>query len=627
MKIAVYTIALNEEKHVRRWYESCKNADLVLIADTGSTDKTRYLAKSIGITVQDIHVSPWRFDVARNASLALIPADFDICIQLDMDEILPMGWRDIVEAAFETGNLWPIYKHVTSRYEDGTARTYQNYFKIHPRHGFWWKYPIHEILVHGGEIKFDRKEIDLEVEHIRDTSKKRDSYLPLLELAVREDPKDWRMNHYLNREYFYNRNWLQVLKSGYKCSEIMDGWDVERASTYMWMSEAARWLDMMPLAKYWASEATKAAPKFYEAWHWRAHIAHLMEEWSDAREFASKIETLHKGNHHLVKPEVWEWWGYDLLALANHKLNNQKDAIKYGAMALMANPNEQRLKSNLEFYQIASKQYEIKENISSENRKILWAIFARNTEKFLEYYLDCLMKQTWPKRNIYLMILTNDNTDNTEKILEEFLARFGTEFLGVHYEKESINPDLKNITNHEWNSTTLNVMGELRQKSIDFAMANNFDLYFTSDCDNFLIPQTLEKLISLNLPCVAPLLRCSIPTLSAPGISENKYYSNFHFEINSNYSFKDSEIYRKIMDNDIQGVIQVPLVHCTYLLKKNIFGFVNYMEIEGNWEYRNFAISLNKAKVEQFIDARRTYGYLTLSNHANRLYEDMDSLI
>ena len=167
----------------------------------------------MGITVQDIHVSPWRFDVARNASLALIPADIDICIQLDMDEILPIGWRDKVETAFETGNLWPIYKHVTSRYKDGTPRTYQNYFKIHPRHGFWWKYPIHEILVHGSEIKFDRKEIDLEVEHIRDSSKKRDSYLPLLELAVREDPKDWRMNHYLNREYYYQKNWIKVIRS------------------------------------------------------------------------------------------------------------------------------------------------------------------------------------------------------------------------------------------------------------------------------------------------------------------------------------------------------------------------------------------------------------------------------
>ena len=40
MKVAVYTIALNEEKHVERWYNSIKDADYILIAATGSTDKT-----------------------------------------------------------------------------------------------------------------------------------------------------------------------------------------------------------------------------------------------------------------------------------------------------------------------------------------------------------------------------------------------------------------------------------------------------------------------------------------------------------------------------------------------------------------------------------------------------------
>ena len=37
MKIAVYTIALNEENFVKRWFESAKEADYLLIADTGST--------------------------------------------------------------------------------------------------------------------------------------------------------------------------------------------------------------------------------------------------------------------------------------------------------------------------------------------------------------------------------------------------------------------------------------------------------------------------------------------------------------------------------------------------------------------------------------------------------------
>lgn len=132
LKIAVYTIALNEEHHVLRWFESAKDADLLLIADTGSTDRTIEKSESLGIAVHKIHVDPWRFDVARNASLALIPDHFDICIQLDMDEVLPPGWRRIVEQAWSEGNTWPIYRHVASRNLDGSPRNFQNYFKIHP---------------------------------------------------------------------------------------------------------------------------------------------------------------------------------------------------------------------------------------------------------------------------------------------------------------------------------------------------------------------------------------------------------------------------------------------------------------------------------------------------------------
>lgn len=79
MKIAVYTIALNEVKHIERWYESAKQADYLLIADTGSTDGTIEKAKELGINVISINVKPWRFDVARNASLAAIPSDIDYC--------------------------------------------------------------------------------------------------------------------------------------------------------------------------------------------------------------------------------------------------------------------------------------------------------------------------------------------------------------------------------------------------------------------------------------------------------------------------------------------------------------------------------------------------------------------
>jgi len=356
LKIAVYSIALNEEKHLKRWYDSAKGADLILIADTGSTDKTRELARALGITVFEISVKPWRFDVARNASLALIPEDIDLCIQLDLDEVLQDNWRPVLEDAWAQGNTWPIYKHVTERRSDGSIRSFQNYFKIHPREGFVWKYPIHEIVTPKVESFIDRKTIDLEVDHLQDKSKSRKSYLDLLELAVLESPNDWRMNHYLNREYLYVQNWVKVLSSAYKAMEIGGGWDVERASTCMWASEAAKNLEFGPLMKEWAERATVEAPEFYEAWHWRAHISHLMADWNDCYTSASKILTLRRQEHHLVKPAIWEWWGYDLIALSSHNLGNAKEAIKFGQLAIDNSPDDQRLQKNMEYYRNDLKQ-------------------------------------------------------------------------------------------------------------------------------------------------------------------------------------------------------------------------------------------------------------------------------
>jgi glycosyltransferase involved in cell wall biosynthesis len=87
VKIAVYAISKNEAMFVERFC-SAVDADLILIADTGSTDNTVELAKQHGAQVPEICITPWRFDDARNAALALLPRDIDVCVSLDLDEEL-----------------------------------------------------------------------------------------------------------------------------------------------------------------------------------------------------------------------------------------------------------------------------------------------------------------------------------------------------------------------------------------------------------------------------------------------------------------------------------------------------------------------------------------------------------
>ena len=137
--------------------------------------------------------------------------------------------------------------------------------------------------------------------------------------------------------------------------QLQQGWDVERSSTCMWASRAAWELGLTDYALNWASKATKEAPYFYEAWHWRAHIHHLLGKWSETNEFSKKILDLSRQSHHLVKPEVWDWWGYDLIALSAHKLGNQVEAVKYGELAIEGSPSDVRLQENLRYYTEALK--------------------------------------------------------------------------------------------------------------------------------------------------------------------------------------------------------------------------------------------------------------------------------
>jgi glycosyltransferase involved in cell wall biosynthesis len=188
MKIAVYTIALNEEKHVERWYNSVKDADYILIADTGSTDRTVEIAKSFGINVFNISIKPWRFDTARNVALALLPDDIDMCVSLDMDEVISEGWRESLEQT--TGNQITYVFYNDENFVNN---------RIHARHGFMWKFLMHEGVVPDRTEMIDEFSPGIEVTHVPDREKPRTQYLQLLKDALEENQDIGRFYRYLTK--------------------------------------------------------------------------------------------------------------------------------------------------------------------------------------------------------------------------------------------------------------------------------------------------------------------------------------------------------------------------------------------------------------------------------------------
>ena len=136
MKVIIYAICKNEAQFAERFMRSCAGADGVYVLDTGSTDGTPERLRALGAIVRERTIEPWRFDVARNASLDMLPLDADICICLDLDEVLCPGWREALEAAWTPGTTRARYTYVWSHTRDGGDGVVFFADKIHSRHGY-----------------------------------------------------------------------------------------------------------------------------------------------------------------------------------------------------------------------------------------------------------------------------------------------------------------------------------------------------------------------------------------------------------------------------------------------------------------------------------------------------------
>lgn len=348
LKIGVYTIALNEEQFVERWYNSAKEADYILIADTGSTDSTIQKAKNLGVNVINISISPWRFDDARNAALAALPSDLDFCIALDMDEVLVSGWRTELEKT-NSRTTRPRYNYTWSwnDVEETIPGLVYGGDKIHKRHGYRWRHPVHEVIT-ADRIEEVQEWLALEIHHHPDHTKGRGQYFPLLELSTKEDPTDDRNAFYLAREYFfYNR--LEEASAEFKrhLSLPKAVWAPERAASYRYLAKCE------PDNAYeYLQKAISTAPGRREALVELALWAYSKENWKECYAQAkSAIAIEEKPLDYLCEAFAWGSQPWDLAALSAYHLGKYKEAVKYGKKAWELEPRDARLASNLMFYQ------------------------------------------------------------------------------------------------------------------------------------------------------------------------------------------------------------------------------------------------------------------------------------
>jgi glycosyltransferase involved in cell wall biosynthesis len=353
MKVSVYAISKNEEKFAERWAKSMGEADEIYVLDTGSNDNTVEILEKNGVKVFTKIINPWRFDVARNESLSLIPDDTDICVCTDLDEVFEKGWRKKMEEAFKNGVTRLKYKYIWSFNSEGREDVVFNIEKAHSRFGYTWINPVHEILTSQNDnIAFAEGVVLM---HFPDKTKSRSQYLGLLELAVEEDPENDRNMHYLGREYMYYQRYIEAINTLKKHLKLKNAtWKDERCASMRYIAKCYTSLSNISEAYKYYIYAIAEAPYLREPWLDAAYFEYYRENWVGCIyfiEYALKIT--HREDNYITSASSWNETPYDVLSIAYYKIGMIDKAIEAVKKAISIS-DESRLKENLNIYEKAT---------------------------------------------------------------------------------------------------------------------------------------------------------------------------------------------------------------------------------------------------------------------------------
>lgn len=305
MKVVIYGLAKDEAGNVEQFMQLAGQADAVYILDTGSTDGTPELLTQHGAHVATFNYgSEFRFDHARNASLALVPPEPDtICLYLDLDERLDRDWRSKLEQVYDPD----VEEYQFYWYENqGNPITFSN-IRAHSRTTHTWIYPVHEVLT----SKHTVRSVHTGIYVTHEPQPKVRNYLPLLLTAYQESPKDPRVLHYLGREYMYLGTQNSAL---YEQALLMFHKYIDRSPSTLWAPELSQVLNYCAhcykqLGQYWQAEQyyLKSIAAFPTT---REPYLELARYYFDCQELESCLGMIHTALRITKVPDSYLYYNY-----------------------------------------------------------------------------------------------------------------------------------------------------------------------------------------------------------------------------------------------------------------------------------------------------------------------------
>lgn len=602
-------IVKNEAPVIRRCLASVRPLiDRWVIVDTGSTDGTQDIIRAqLGDLPGELHERPWR-DFAHNRSEALDLArgKSDYTLIIDADDALETVPGAAVPLLNADAYMLDIHDN---------ALLYQRPQIV--RSALPWRYRgvLHEFLTceqagPSGQVPGIRMRRNHDGARRRDPDTyRRDAQILEQALASEADPfLRARYRFYLAQSYRDSGGWEKALEH-YLARARLGYWNEE---VFFSLYQAAQLKERLGHRDQEIIDTYRAAadvlPTRAEALHGASRFCRKKERYAEGYRFAKRGLAIPMPSSEALFVETWvyEIGLLDELSLtaywSGHYQESLEASVKILASGKLPASDVPRVAANAQFAaaklppppDLGSRAAEglVEQHALVAPRllhsrvagapRILVAVQVGQEGELLSPYLQCIEALDYPKTSIVLCIDGAASAAGLDPSLRIWLDGVGDLYAAVAFE------------------------GRERAGA---AVAHGCDFHFVTDVNDFVAPCTLRELVALNLPIVAPFLRSVAPA---------DLYSNYHAEVDDNGYFKACDQYGWILNRWVRGVLEVPVVNGTYLVRADVAGRLSSDDGTLRHPYVVFSESARRQRIPQYLDNRQIYGYVATDETRRR---------
>ena len=265
--ISLCMIAKNEGKFLEQCLNSVKSiVDEIIIVDTGSTDKTKEIAKSVNAKIFDFKLID-DVSAARNESIKHAAKDW--ILVLDADEVIEKNDLEKIEKAVENSDDIAGFsleqRSYINNFFEGAVKNNSDFelVKDYPFYiphflvrlfknklGLHFKHRVHELVEDSiNEKNLKYKKLDVVLHHFGSLksegliSDKTEQYSKLVLKQLEETPESARYNYQAARMYLGRNDFANALKYFEKTAKLNPNYKLvfsEIAKIYLQMNDKNR---------------------------------------------------------------------------------------------------------------------------------------------------------------------------------------------------------------------------------------------------------------------------------------------------------------------------------------------------------------------------------------------------